>query len=257
MITARHLTIGYRNHVVVSDITVSLLPGRLTAFIGRNGAGKSTLIRTLTGEIPPLSGEVLLEDRPLTQWCGRELAHRIAIVTTDPIMAGALTVREVAALGRDPHTGIFGRLHADDKAAVQQALQNTGMTALADRLFASLSDGEKQKCLIARALAQDTPIIILDEPFSYLDVAARVELLGLLLDLCHEKGKFILFSTHDVAQALRMADEIWMLTAQGQLQTGSPEELVANGNINLLFDSQNVKFDMTEHDFISTTPFYK
>lgn len=248
VLETRDLTIGYRRRPLVDDLSFTLNRGELTALIGRNGVGKSTLLRTLTGELPPVRGEVLLGGKPLRSWTRRQMASLVAIVTTDPVQAGALTVRELVSLGRDPHTGITGRLSADDRRIIDKAMSDTGIDYKADDYIACLSDGERQKALIARALAQDTPLVVLDEPFSFLDVSARVEILGLLTALCRE-GKSIVYSSHDVSQALRMADRIWMLTPQREFVSGTPRELIDSGNIGRLFDTPGVKFDPSQNDF--------
>lgn len=251
MLLTDSLTIGYRNRNVLCDLNLELPVGRLTAFIGHNGAGKSTLLRTLTGELKPIAGEVILNGRPMHKWSRKDIAAAISIVTTDAVMGGALTVRQLVALGRDPYTGMFGSIGAKDREIIEAAMRLTGIVSLAERQLASLSDGERQKCMIARALTQDTAIVILDEPFSYLDVAARVELLALLRHLCAHDNKTILFSTHDVAQALRMADHIWMIDRNGEIATGTPHSLIENGLIDTLFKTDSVKFDRVLQDFVS------
>lgn len=218
--------------------------------MGQNGAGKSTLIKTITGEIPPLKGEIRIEGKSLHDYTRKQLARKIALVTTDPVQAGGLTVRELVGLGRQPHTGFFGRLSDDDNNAVADAMRQVGISHKADDYIANLSDGERQKALIARALAQDTDIIILDEPFSFLDVASRVEILALLIDSARKKKISILFSSHDVAQALRMADKI-ILFSNDRIITESPEKLIKSGEINNLFTDRNVTFDPIQNDFIS------
>lgn len=251
VLEAVNLTIGYRRRPIVEGLNFAMCAGELTALIGRNGVGKSTLLRTITGELPPISGEVLLEGRRLGEWPRRQLASKIAIVTTEPLQVGALTVRELVALGRDPHTGFSGRLNDDDKRIVAQAMQAVGINYKSDDFVACLSDGERQKALIARALAQDTPIIILDEPFSFLDVSARIDILRTLGRLCREQGKSILYSSHDVAQALRMAENVWMFTPDRRFIAGSPESLISSGDINRLFDTEGVRFDAAQNDFIA------
>lgn len=251
LISAAGLSVGYRRKTILADLSFDILPGSLIALVGRNGVGKSTLLRTLTADLRPLGGSLMLEGKPLDSYPPRRLAAKIAVVTTEPLQVGALTVRELVSLGRDPHTGITGHLTADDREAVDSAIEAIGITPLADKFMARLSDGERQKALIARALAQDTPLIILDEPFSFLDVSARIEILSLLRDLCHSRRRAILFSSHDIAQALRMADAVWMLSPDRRLITGTPEEIKHNHLIDNLFDNPNVCFDPRQNDFVA------
>ena len=252
VIQAHGLSVGYRRKAILEHLDFSLMPGQLVALVGKNGVGKSTLIRTLTSELPPISGQVTLAGKPLHSWTRRQLASMVAVVTTDPLQVGALTVRELVSLGRDPHTGPLGRLGDEDRAAVDKAIQQVGIDYKRDEYVACLSDGERQKALIARALAQDTQVIILDEPFSFLDVSARIEILRLVSDLCHSSGCAILFSSHDIAQALRMTDMIWMLTSDRRFITGSPQEIINRGDIDLLFDTPGIAFDPAQNDFISS-----
>ncbi len=247
VIQAHGLAVGYRRRAILKHLDFLLMPGQIVALVGKNGVGKSTLIRTLTCELPPIAGQVTLAGKPLPSWTRRQLASMVAVVTTDPLQVGALTVRELVSLGRDPHTGPLGRLGDEDKAAVDMAMQQVGIDYKRDEYVACLSDGERQKALIARALAQDTPVIILDEPFSFLDVSARIEILRLVTDLCH-----ILFSSHDIAQALRMTDMIWMLTPDRRFVTGTPQEIISSGDIDRLFDTPGIAFDPTQNDFISS-----
>lgn len=251
-IQAKDLSVGYRRKAILEHLYFSLMPGQIVALVGKNGVGKSTLIRTLTSELPPISGQVTLAGKPLPSWTRRQLASMVAVVTTDPLQVGALTVRELVSLGRDPHTGPLGRLGDEDRAAVDRAMQQVGIDYKRDEYVACLSDGERQKALIARALAQDTQVIILDEPFSFLDVSARIEILRLVADLCHSSGRAILFSSHDIAQALRMTDMIWMLTPDRRFITGTPQEIISHGDINRLFDTPGITFDPMQNDFISS-----
>lgn len=251
LLATHSLCVGYGKKQIAGPIDFTLSAGSLTALIGCNGIGKSMLLRTLTGELPAISGRVEICGRDLKSISGRRLAGLVAIVTTERLQVGALTVRELAALGRDPHTGLSGRLSEQDRAVSERAMQRVGITHKADSFIAELSDGERQKAMIARALAQETPLIVLDEPFSFLDVAARIEILGMLGRLARDNGKGILFSTHDVAQALRMADRLFMLTPGRQFMEGTPGELTASGAINRLFTTPGITYDPVQHDFIS------
>lgn len=213
------LTTGYADRVVSKELTAELYSGRLTCLLGANGIGKSTLLRTLAGYQSALAGE-LDEVSPET----------IGVVLTERIDAFGLKVREVVALGRHPYTGYFGNLSKEDDAIVSEAMSLTHTEALASRLFSSLSDGEKQKVMIAKALAQQTPIILMDEPSAFLDFPSKVELMLLLQKLAHEQGKAILLSTHDVGIALKMADTLWLM-CDDRMVVGTTAELTDNGDI--------------------------
>ena len=248
------LSIGYKKKVVASDLDLSLRKGMVTALLGKNGVGKSTLLKTMTGMLPPLGGTVRVKGRDIRDYRRRELAKTMALVSTDPGLAGALTVREVVSLGRQPFTGVFDRLDASDVDIVEGALRAAGITHKADSFIGTLSDGERQKAMIARALAQNSEIIIMDEPFSFLDVEGKIELLSLMKKIAGENESAILFSTHDVSQALRMTDRIWMFADKADSKIiidKTPEELVASGDINLLFKSENIEFDSVQNDFIA------
>ena len=210
---ARHLSTGYGNRVVSRDLNLTLEEGKLTCLLGRNGCGKSTLLRTLSGAQKPLSGTV-------TKTSPRELG----IVLTDRIDVMGLRVRDVIAMGRQPYTGYFGGLTAEDEEIVYEAMNLTHTKKFADSPIASLSDGERQKIMIAKALAQQTPIILMDEPSAFLDDQSKVEMMQMLQYLAHEEWKSILLSTHDVEMAMQMSDFIWLLTQDG-MKTGTPQEM--------------------------------
>lgn len=242
MLQAKNLTIGYRRKPVQSGLTFTLEPGRLTALLGPNGAGKSTLLRTLAGTQPPLAGEIRLDGEPLASYSPGELARRVGLVLTDRVQAGGLRVRELAALGRHPYSGFFGRLSAADHAAVDRALEQAGVADKADRYLAELSDGERQKVMIAKALAQECPLILLDEPTAFLDVVSRIEVMNLLHRLA-AGGKTILVSTHDLEQALASADRLWLLGPEQGLTCGTTGELIAAGAVGRYFSRGGIRFD--------------
>lgn len=243
------LSIGYRRNPIASAINICLHPGELTALLGPNGVGKSTLLKTLTGELPPLGGNIKLMGNDLASYSHRQLSRLMAIVTTDSIQAGGLTVEELVALGRHPYTGFFGRLGKEDREAVEQAMHCVGIDHKSSSYISELSDGERQKALIAKAIARDTPVIVLDEPFSFLDVASRIEILE-RLDMLASSGKTILFSSHDVSQALRMASRLILFTPKREIITGTPRELMDSGALDNLFDTDKAVFSRQEHDFV-------
>ncbi len=247
MLTTSHLTIGYGTHAVLTDISLTLPEGKLTVLIGANGCGKSTLLRTLTAVQPPLSGDIILGGTPLTSLSASELARRMSLVLTDRTGGGGLRVSELVAIGRHPYSGFFGRLSAADCKAVADAIDLVGLTHKADSFTASLSDGERQKAMIARAIAQSTDIIVLDEPTSFLDVAARFDIISLLSDMTRRLGKTILLSTHDIAPAIAAADNLWTIT-KNTLHAGTCRDIVSSGILDHVFP--NAAFNNEKGDFV-------
>jgi iron complex transport system ATP-binding protein len=243
IITARNLTIGYRSHAVHRGLNFALHRGELTGLLGANGAGKSTLLRTLSASQPALDGELYLNDRPLQQYTERERSRTLGVVLTDKTQAGGLTVYELVALGRQPHTGFFGRLHTQDHLRIQEAIRQVGIEHKADSYVAELSDGERQKVMIAKALVQECPVILLDEPTAYLDAVSRIEVMTLLHRLAAEQQKAILLSTHDVEQALVLCDRLWLLTDEHGLETGVTEDVILSHRMEHLFPGSTIRFD--------------
>jgi iron complex transport system ATP-binding protein len=248
LLETHELAIGYpvrrgRHRVVAEGIDLHLRAGELVCLLGPNGAGKSTLLRTLAGMQRPLSGQVRLLGTDLYDLDPRDLARRLSVVLTERVDVGALSARAVVAMGRYPHTGWTGRLAPDDDAVVTQALASVGAMPLAARLVQELSDGERQKVLIARALAQEPHLLLLDEPTAFLDLPRRVEMMSLLHRLARETRRAILLSTHDLDLALRSADQLWLLPPGGPLRAGIPEELVLEGAFQATFPSEEVCFD--------------
>jgi iron complex transport system ATP-binding protein len=230
---AQRLAIGYQAPLAQAH-GLRLQGGRVTALLGANGQGKSTLIRTLAGLQPALQGQVLLMGQPLERLPLRERAKHLALVLTQRQPLGTLTVAELAALGRSPHTPWHGRLSDADRRLVGDCLLAVGLGGYEGRAVDSLSDGERQKALLARALAQQTPVLLLDEPTAHLDVANRVEIFRLLRRLARERGLAVLASTHELDMALHHADEAW-LVSEGQVWAGMPEELVLGGHFDRAF----------------------
>lgn len=224
MIELRKLHIGYPGNALQRDLTATLESGMLTCLIGKNGVGKSTLLRTIAGFQAPLAGTAVIDGMDVGSLSRHEFAKRVSIVLTSRPEMEHITVEEVVGLGRSPYTNMWGRLDDHDREIVAESIAAVGITALAGRRLVTLSDGECQKVMIAKALAQDTPIIILDEPTAFLDYPSKVETMQLLRRLAHE-GKAILLSTHDLDMAVRSADRLWMLRSDG-LTTGTPEDIV-------------------------------
>lgn len=207
VIRLSHLSVGYSPSLpVVSDINAVVRSGQLTCLTGENGIGKSTLLKTLTGFLPKLGGELLLDGREVGTFSQRELARQVSIVLTQKPDVQNLTVEEVIGLGRSPYTGFFGRFHDADRTVIADALASVGIEPLRHRMIQTLSDGERQKVMIAKALAQQTPVILLDEPTAFLDFPSKAETFRLLQRMAHDRDKLILLSTHDLGLAVRFAD---------------------------------------------------
>lgn len=207
-ITTNRLTVGYRGHRVVEDISLSLPCGRLVCLLGPNGAGKSTLLRTLCGFQPPIAGTVTISGSDITTMSAAEVARLVSVVLTDRPLTPSLTAAEMVGMGRAPYTGFWGRLSDDDRRLVSEAMQTVGIAPLATRRMGRLSDGERQKVMIAKALAQHTPVIMLDEPTAFLDYPSKVAVMKTLARLAHDEGKTILMSTHDLELAAQLGDEL-------------------------------------------------
>lgn len=207
-ITTNRLTVGYRGHRVVEDISLSLPCGRLVCLLGPNGAGKSTLLRTLCGFQPPIAGTVTISGSDITTMSAAEVARLVSVVLTDRPPTPSLTAAEMVGMGRAPYTGFWGRLSDNDRRLVSEAMQTVGVDSLATRRMGRLSDGERQKVMIAKALAQHTPVIVLDEPTAFLDYPSKVAVMKTLARLAHDEGKTILMSTHDLELAAQLGDEL-------------------------------------------------
>jgi iron complex transport system ATP-binding protein len=242
------LTIGYHHPrreavVVAAGLNLELRGGELVCLLGPNGAGKSTLMRTIAGLQPALSGDVRLAGDPPSELPARELARRLSIVLTERVDPGNLSAWDLVALGRHPYTDWWGNLTEADHQVVTWAIRAVGGGNLAHRPVTELSDGERQKFMVARALAQQPMLMLLDEPTAFLDLPRRVEIMGLLRRLARETGQAILLSTHDLDLALRSADRLWLLSSDGVMQTGAPEDLILSGGFERVFASEGVTFD--------------
>ncbi|MBK8021011.1 MAG: ABC transporter ATP-binding protein [Chloroflexi bacterium] len=242
---------GSAPRVVVQPFSQAVTPGKLICLIGPNGAGKSTLLRTLAGMQKPLGGRVQIAGQDVHRMSALERARRLSIVLTQKMEVGLFTGYELVTLGRHPYTGWAGQLSARDREVVERSIRLTGAERLAARAFNTLSDGERQKILIARALAQEPELLILDEPTAYLDLPRRVETMALLRDLARDTGLTILMSTHDLDLALRSASQIWLLPEGGQIRAGAPEDLVLSGAFEAAFRSAMVTFDIESGAFKS------
>ena len=247
VIQGKDLCIGYRTgkkeKIVHEHLNFELQAGELTCLLGANGAGKSTLLRTLSASQPSLGGELLMLGKPVAEYTEKERSRTIGVVLTDKTFAGGLSVYELIALGRQPHTGFFGRLNKNDQRIIEEAMENVGIAHKAKSYTAELSDGERQKVMIAKALVQECPLILLDEPTAFLDVVSRIEIMHLLHRLATEQQKAILLSTHDIEQALVLSDRLWLLSRDKGLQCGVTEDIILSHQMENLFSHKSICFD--------------
>lgn len=246
-LTTKNLAVGYivrgQQKVVRKDLNLSLKQGELTSLLGVNGVGKSTLLRTLAGFQPKLSGVVVVDGTPIEKISSKNRARQVSVVLTDQIIAGDLYAYQVVALGRHPYSGFLGKLDKDDHQIIEEMMENVGVAPFANRRMSSLSDGERQKVMIAKALAQQTPVIILDEPTAFLDLPSRIEITMLLRNLSDRLGKTVLLSTHDIDLALDLSDKLWLMGNNGEFASGAPEDLVLSGRFNKFFERDAIFFD--------------
>ena len=255
------LTIGYQTKqqktVVAEHLNGAIMSGELTCLLGRNGIGKSTLLRTLSAFQPSLHGDILLSANtpspiPVNQLTDKQLSKLIGVVLTEKPDVRNMTIEELVSMGRSPYTGFWGTLSKDDRRIVDEAIGLVGIESLRGRYVHTLSDGERQKVMIAKALAQQTPVIYLDEPTAFLDFPSKVEVMQLLHRLAHEQQKTIFLSTHDVELSLQIADCIWLMEP-GILSIGTPRQLADEGALGrfivhkgILFDAQTLTIRVTE-----------
>lgn len=241
-IELRGLTLAYGSRTLIEGADARFGRGEFTALVGRNGTGKSTLLRTIAGLVRPAAGEVIVDGRPLVAMHPREKASLISFVSTDGVRVANLKVADVVALGRTPYTDWTGRLTSDDRARVVRSLELVGMLDFSDKAVDTLSDGERQRVMIARALAQDTPIILLDEPTAFLDLPNRYEICLLLGNLARSEGKSVVFSTHDLSVALELCDTMAIIE-RGRVVHGTVRALVESGDVQRIFAGTPLRFD--------------
>ena len=253
ILQTKNLSIGYTSKkevkTIATDITVSLYKGKLITLIGGNGIGKSTLLRTITAIQKPISGEVFLNEKDIFSIDNSDLAQQQSLVLTDKLPSSNLTVWELIALGRQPYTNWIGNLTDDDYSKIKTAVQLTNIEHLIEKKHYEISDGQLQKVLIARALAQDTDLIILDEPTTHLDLFHKVSVFKLLQKLAHETEKCILFSTHDIDLAIQLSDEMIVMT-EGFCIQDQPCNLIEKGVFDTLFKDEHIVFDKEKGKFI-------
>ena len=246
-IQIQQLSIGYPSkrgvRVVAEGISGAIRSGELTCLLGANGVGKSTLLRTLSAFQSKIGGEVLIQGRDLSDYTDKELSRLIGVVLTEKPDVRNMSVRELVALGRSPYTGFWGTCSKDDLRIVDEAIEMVGIGDLSRRPIQTLSDGERQKVMIAKALAQQTPVIYLDEPTAFLDYPSKVEVLQLLRRICSEANKTVFLSTHDVELALQLADTVWLMTREDGVTIGSPQLLAREGALARFIEREGITFD--------------
>ena len=253
ILTTSNLSVGYSSKkeikTIATNINLNLKKGELIALIGANGIGKSTLLRTLIGIQPPLSGNVILNGKNINEYDSISFAQNLSIVLTEKLPPSNLTVFEIIALGRQPYTNWLGNLSDNDISKINEAMELTQITSLAEKKHDEISDGQLQNVLVARALAQDTPLIILDEPTTHLDLLHKVSLFKLLKKLAKENNKCILFSTHDIDMAIQISDEMIIMTDENVVQD-QPCNFISKGNFETLFKNEHIAFDREKGKFI-------
>jgi iron complex transport system ATP-binding protein len=252
MLVLNDLSIGYRHKTLATLPQTTVGAGEFVCLLGRNGQGKSTLLRTLGGFLTPVSGEVSLHGTPVRALRGLARARRIAVVLTERPQVGALGVMELVEMGRQPYTGWAGALTDEDRRIAAAALQQVGGGHLADRTVDSLSDGERQRVMIARALAQQPDLMLLDEITAFLDLPSRVTIIDMLRRIAAEQGMAIILSSHDLELSLQTADRLWLLPGQGRFVDGAPEDVALSGAIGDAFDQQNLVFSLRSGRFESS-----
>jgi iron complex transport system ATP-binding protein len=256
IISAEKIGIGYFHSkkngktILYDNLSFNLYKGELVCLIGVNGAGKSTLLRTISASQPELSGNILFYNRDITSLSEKELSRQLGLVLTDKTSTGGLLVKELVELGRYPYTGFFGQLTDNDRDIVQKAMQDVVIAHKAQSYMAELSDGERQKAMIAKALAQECPVVLLDEPTAFLDIESRIEVMNLLHNLAIYQDKTILLSTHDIDMALLLADRLWLLSGEKGLISGITEDIIFSGKMDSFFKGGNIVFDRYTGNFM-------
>lgn len=237
------LTVGYNGTPLIRDITVTLEPGSILTLIGPNGAGKSTILKSITRQLSPLSGKVIFGDRELPKWTAKEFAKHTAVVLTDRIRPELMTCAEVVAMGRYPYTNLFGKLTEEDRQIVEASLRRVHGLELAQQDFSTLSDGQRQRILLARAICQQPEVIILDEPTAYLDIRHKIELLEILRDMAHREKITVIMSLHEIDLAMKASDKLLCVKGDTIAAYGAPEEILAACPIEALYDMEKGSYD--------------
>ncbi|NOQ27196.1 MAG: ATP-binding cassette domain-containing protein [Bacteroidales bacterium] len=248
-----NLEIGYPskkdvNNILFKNINLSGNTGELIALVGKNGIGKSTLLRNIAGLQESIKGDILFFDKHKESYSRTEFARMVSFVSTEIVNINNLSVFDLVSLGRFPHTNWFGKLRSDDIIKSKRALEMVSMDSFARKNVNEISDGERQRVMVARTLAQDTQIIALDEPTAFLDLPNKYEIVHLLNKLSKQENKTIIFSTHDLNIAIQEADKIWLML-EDEIIEGAPEDLILNETFNKIFEKSNLSFDKLKGDF--------
>lgn len=260
-IQLENLSIGYRDKlhrkIVAENICSTIYSGELTCLLGTNGVGKSTLLRTLSAFQPALGGEIRIQGKKLGRYTEKELSTLLSVVLTEKCDIRNMSVRELIGLGRSPYTGFWGKLRTEDRIIVEKCIEWVNISNLAPRMLQTLSDGERQKAMITKALAQETPVIFLDEPTAFLDFPSKVEIMQLLHRLTRKTDKTIFLSTHDLELALQIADKIWLMDQTNGITVGTPEDLALSGHLSHFFARKGITFDPESGLFRITNQYKK
>lgn len=248
ILNIKNICTGYKNgihkKIVSESLSASIFEGRLVGLLGPNGCGKSTLLRSIAGLQPILNGDIRISDKNIEILREKEKSQLLSLVLTDKITSTYLRVKDIVAIGRHPYTGVMGVLQQEDKDIIDKSIIQCNLTNYVDRIYNDLSDGEQQRVMLARALTQNTPLMILDEPTAHLDIPNRIEMMRILRDLAVSTSKAILLSTHELDLALQWCDDIWIMNEKGEMYVGTPEDLVLNGIISEIFNNESFFFDM-------------
>lgn len=255
VLRANDIGIGHSSTAILEHLNFALYPGDFVCLMGSNGRGKTTLLRTLCGQLPLIRGTIELQQHSLHSLAASQLSRHMAVVLTERLDLPHMTVKEFVALGRAPHTGFWGSLRAEDWEAVDRALKDLQIEELAQRPFNQLSDGQKQMVLVARAVAQETAIILLDEPTNFLDMPHKMNLLSLLKKIATERRTAILFSSHDWDLVTEMCTLVWLVDLHGKLQVGMPEEIILWGDLSLAFETHHIHFSRELGRFVEPKNF--
>ena len=247
-INISNLTVGYNNTQLLSDINIATKANQLIAIIGRNGTGKSTLLKTLAGMLPVISGSFKLAEQDVLSLPETNRSKLLSLVTTKPKSVSNITVKDFVSFGRYPYTNWLGISKNDDNTAIDDAISLSNINELANRNYETLSDGEKQRVNIARAIAQNTSLIILDEPTAHLDLVNKIEVFKLLKTLTKEHNKTIIFSSHQIEYTLQVCDEIWLINKQ-KVCNYSPTQLIETDLLNKIINSKDIVFDKENKAF--------
>ena len=237
------LAVGYHGSVLIHDINISIEKGKILTLIGPNGAGKSTVLKTITRHLAAIGGTVYMGGRELYHWSPRELAQQVAVMLTDRIRPELMTCGEIVALGRYPYTNALGRLTAEDREIVRRALQRVDALELADRDFSTLSDGQRQRIMLARAICQQPEVIVLDEPTAYLDIRHKIELLNILREMAHDNGITVIMSLHEIDLAAKISDQLLFVKGDTIAVFGRPDEIFEGDTINRLYDIEHGSYN--------------